>query len=92
MMLLAAMHRIPTVVFEPNVEPGFTNRVLAGIATRVAVAQQETAGRLGSQGDPYRLPGSPGVFRHSAEGASPAVHAADHRRKPRRFTDQSGCG
>ena len=29
MMLLAALHRIPTVVFEPNVEPGFTNRVLA---------------------------------------------------------------
>ncbi len=34
MMLLAAMHRIPTVVFEPNVEPGFTNRVLAAIATQ----------------------------------------------------------
>ncbi len=49
MMLLAAMHGVPTVVFEPNVEPGFTNRVLAGIATRVAVAQQETAGRLGSR-------------------------------------------
>ena len=32
MMLLAAMHGIPTVVFEPNVEPGFTNRVLARIA------------------------------------------------------------
>lgn len=47
MMLLAAMHRIPTVVFEPNVEPGFTNRILARIATRVAVAQPKTAGRLG---------------------------------------------
>jgi UDP-N-acetylglucosamine--N-acetylmuramyl-(pentapeptide) pyrophosphoryl-undecaprenol N-acetylglucosamine transferase len=49
MMLLAAMHRVPTVVFEPNVEAGFTNRVLAGIATRAAVAHQETAGRLGSK-------------------------------------------
>jgi UDP-N-acetylglucosamine--N-acetylmuramyl-(pentapeptide) pyrophosphoryl-undecaprenol N-acetylglucosamine transferase len=49
MMLLAAMHRIPTVVFEPNVEPGFTNRLLSGIATRVAVAQRQTAGRLGSR-------------------------------------------
>jgi UDP-N-acetylglucosamine--N-acetylmuramyl-(pentapeptide) pyrophosphoryl-undecaprenol N-acetylglucosamine transferase len=47
MMLLAVAHRIPTVVFEPNVEPGFTNRVLAGIATRVAVAYQETADRFG---------------------------------------------
>jgi UDP-N-acetylglucosamine--N-acetylmuramyl-(pentapeptide) pyrophosphoryl-undecaprenol N-acetylglucosamine transferase len=47
MMLLAAMHSIPTVVFEPNVEPGFTNRVLANMSTRVAVAHSETAQRLG---------------------------------------------
>jgi UDP-N-acetylglucosamine--N-acetylmuramyl-(pentapeptide) pyrophosphoryl-undecaprenol N-acetylglucosamine transferase len=49
MMLLAALHAIPTVVFEPNVEPGFTNRVLANIATRVAVAHAETAARLGKK-------------------------------------------
>ncbi|HUA00241.1 MAG TPA: undecaprenyldiphospho-muramoylpentapeptide beta-N-acetylglucosaminyltransferase [Candidatus Aquilonibacter sp.] len=47
MMLLAALHRIPSVVFEPNVEPGFTNRVLARMATRVAGAHQETAERFG---------------------------------------------
>lgn len=47
MMLLAALHGIPNVVFEPNVEPGFTNRVLARLATRVAVAHQETAERFG---------------------------------------------
>jgi UDP-N-acetylglucosamine--N-acetylmuramyl-(pentapeptide) pyrophosphoryl-undecaprenol N-acetylglucosamine transferase len=49
MMLLAAMHRIPSVIFEPNVEPGFTNRVLARLATRIAVASQETAARFGSR-------------------------------------------
>jgi UDP-N-acetylglucosamine--N-acetylmuramyl-(pentapeptide) pyrophosphoryl-undecaprenol N-acetylglucosamine transferase len=49
MMLLAVAHRIPTVVFEPNVEPGFTNRVLVGVATRVAVAYQETASRFGGK-------------------------------------------
>jgi UDP-N-acetylglucosamine--N-acetylmuramyl-(pentapeptide) pyrophosphoryl-undecaprenol N-acetylglucosamine transferase len=49
MILLAALHRIPTVVFEPNVEPGFTNRVLAGMATRIAVANQETASRFGKK-------------------------------------------
>ena len=49
MMLLAAAHRIPTVVFEPNVEPGFTNRVLVGMATRVAVGHQETADRFGAK-------------------------------------------
>jgi UDP-N-acetylglucosamine--N-acetylmuramyl-(pentapeptide) pyrophosphoryl-undecaprenol N-acetylglucosamine transferase len=47
MMLLAALHRIPNVVFEPNVEPGFTNRVLVRLATRVAVAHLETAERFG---------------------------------------------
>jgi len=47
MMLLATMNSIPTVIFEPNVEPGFTNRVLANIATRVAVAHEATAVRLG---------------------------------------------
>jgi len=49
MMLLAMAHGIPSVVFEPNVEPGFTNRVLAGMATRVAVAHEETAARFGSK-------------------------------------------
>jgi UDP-N-acetylglucosamine--N-acetylmuramyl-(pentapeptide) pyrophosphoryl-undecaprenol N-acetylglucosamine transferase len=49
MMLAAVAHRIPSVVFEPNVEPGFTNRVLAGIATRIAVAHQETATRFGKK-------------------------------------------
>ena len=47
MILLAAMHGIPTVLFEPNVEPGFTNRVLAGFATRIAVAHKQTAERFG---------------------------------------------
>jgi len=47
MMLAAVLHRIPTVVFEPNVEPGFTNRILVRMATRVAVGHEETAERLG---------------------------------------------
>lgn len=49
MMLVAMAHAIPSVVFEPNVEPGFTNRVLARMATRVAVAYHDTAARLGSK-------------------------------------------
>jgi UDP-N-acetylglucosamine--N-acetylmuramyl-(pentapeptide) pyrophosphoryl-undecaprenol N-acetylglucosamine transferase len=70
MMLLAAMHRIPTVVFEPNVEPGFTNRVLSGIATRVAVAQRKTAGRLGSRAILTGCPVRPEFF---------AVPSKEHR-------------
>jgi UDP-N-acetylglucosamine--N-acetylmuramyl-(pentapeptide) pyrophosphoryl-undecaprenol N-acetylglucosamine transferase len=49
MMLLARMHGVPSVIFEPNVEPGFTNRVLAGISTRVACGFQETAERFGKK-------------------------------------------
>jgi UDP-N-acetylglucosamine--N-acetylmuramyl-(pentapeptide) pyrophosphoryl-undecaprenol N-acetylglucosamine transferase len=45
MMLMAVLHSVPTVVFEPNVEPGFTNRVLADMATRVAVGFEATAER-----------------------------------------------
>jgi UDP-N-acetylglucosamine--N-acetylmuramyl-(pentapeptide) pyrophosphoryl-undecaprenol N-acetylglucosamine transferase len=37
-MLAAVLRGLPTVIFEPNAEPGFTNRVLAGIVTRVATA------------------------------------------------------
>jgi len=40
MMLAAVMRGLPTVVFEPNAEPGFTNRVLAGMVTRVATAYE----------------------------------------------------
>jgi UDP-N-acetylglucosamine--N-acetylmuramyl-(pentapeptide) pyrophosphoryl-undecaprenol N-acetylglucosamine transferase len=49
MMLLAAAHRIPSAIFEPNVEPGFTNRLLFRVATRVAVAHPQTAERLGGK-------------------------------------------
>ena len=33
MMLAAALRGLPTIVFEPNAEPGFTNRVLARMAS-----------------------------------------------------------
>jgi UDP-N-acetylglucosamine--N-acetylmuramyl-(pentapeptide) pyrophosphoryl-undecaprenol N-acetylglucosamine transferase len=62
MMLLAVMHRIPTVVFEPNVEPGFTNRALVGMATRVAVAYQQTATRFGSKSVVTGVPIRPEFF------------------------------
>ena len=49
MILAAWLHRIPSVIFEPNVEPGFTNRVLAGISTKVACGFEETAKRFGAK-------------------------------------------
>jgi len=37
-MLMAALHSIPAVIFEPNARLGFTNRLLARFAKRVATA------------------------------------------------------
>ena len=90
MMLLAVAHRIPTVVFEPNVEPGFTNRALVGMATRVAVAYQETAARFGSKSVVTGVPIRPEFFqipRKEAPGALPYSH---HGRKQRRLCRSTG--
>jgi UDP-N-acetylglucosamine--N-acetylmuramyl-(pentapeptide) pyrophosphoryl-undecaprenol N-acetylglucosamine transferase len=45
MMLAAILRGVPSVLFEPNVQPGFTNGVLGRLARRVAVAHEETARR-----------------------------------------------
>jgi UDP-N-acetylglucosamine--N-acetylmuramyl-(pentapeptide) pyrophosphoryl-undecaprenol N-acetylglucosamine transferase len=42
-LLLAALKRIPVVIFEPNAAPGFANRILARLATRIATGYEETA-------------------------------------------------
>ena len=49
MILAARLHGVPTMIFEPNVEPGFTNRVLASLANRVACGFAETAKRFGDR-------------------------------------------
>ncbi|MGH9728752.1 MAG: undecaprenyldiphospho-muramoylpentapeptide beta-N-acetylglucosaminyltransferase [Candidatus Acidiferrales bacterium] len=58
MMLFAALSGVPTVLFEPNLEPGFTNRVLARLAKRIATGFEETAQRFGAKakatGNPVR--------------------------------------
>ena len=49
MILAARVHGVPTMIFEPNVEPGFTNRVLANFVNRVACGFAETAKRFGDR-------------------------------------------
>src|SRR5512143_1127180 len=41
-MLAAAMRRIPTLIFEPNVVPGFANKIVAPFATAAAVHFEAT--------------------------------------------------
>jgi UDP-N-acetylglucosamine--N-acetylmuramyl-(pentapeptide) pyrophosphoryl-undecaprenol N-acetylglucosamine transferase len=42
-MLAAVLKRIPTLAFEPNVVPGFANRIVARMVSGAAVHFQETA-------------------------------------------------
>ena len=42
MMLAAVLRGIPTMIFEPNAEPGFTNHVLAEMVKRIATAYEHT--------------------------------------------------
>src|ERR1700722_117958 len=47
MMLVTWLHRVPNVIFEPNAEPGFTNRVLARMSQRIAAGYERSAQALG---------------------------------------------
>jgi UDP-N-acetylglucosamine--N-acetylmuramyl-(pentapeptide) pyrophosphoryl-undecaprenol N-acetylglucosamine transferase len=58
MMLATWLSRVPNVIFEPNAEPGFTNRVLAKLSARVAGGFEVSARALGTKavvtGNPVR--------------------------------------
>ena len=42
-MLMAGVRGLPSVIFEPNAEPGFSNRLLAMLATRMAAGYPSVA-------------------------------------------------
>ena len=43
MLLAAWLGRVPNVIFEPNAEPGFTNKVLARLSKRIATGYEVSA-------------------------------------------------
>src|ERR1700675_1367335 len=49
MLLAAWLGRVPNIIFEPNAEPGFTNKVLAGISTRIATGYEVSARAWGEK-------------------------------------------
>jgi UDP-N-acetylglucosamine--N-acetylmuramyl-(pentapeptide) pyrophosphoryl-undecaprenol N-acetylglucosamine transferase len=69
-MLAASLRRLPTVVFEPNAEPGFTNRVLADIATRIATAYERPTKLWGKKATLTGIP-----VRQEFFGIAPRVPA-----------------
>jgi len=48
-LLAAVMRGVPSVIFEPNAEPGLANRWLAPFAKRIATAYEVTAERWGAK-------------------------------------------
>ncbi len=73
-VLAAALAGVPTAIFEPNAEPGFTNRVLARMARRVATAYEATAARLGSRAVVTGIPVRAAFFE-----IAPRTHQAPFR-------------
>jgi UDP-N-acetylglucosamine--N-acetylmuramyl-(pentapeptide) pyrophosphoryl-undecaprenol N-acetylglucosamine transferase len=61
-MLAAVLRGLPTVIFEPNAEPGFTNRVLAGMVTRIATAYQAPTKAWGRKATLTGIPVRPEFF------------------------------
>ena len=49
MLLAAWFARLPNVIFEPNAEPGFTNRVLARISKRIVTGYENSARAWGKK-------------------------------------------
>ncbi|TAM80643.1 MAG: undecaprenyldiphospho-muramoylpentapeptide beta-N-acetylglucosaminyltransferase [Acidobacteria bacterium] len=68
-MAEAALAGIPTLLYEPNVVPGFTNRVLAPVVRLAAVGFEQSLAAYGSKG---RLTGHP--VRREFYGVEPKPH------------------
>jgi UDP-N-acetylglucosamine--N-acetylmuramyl-(pentapeptide) pyrophosphoryl-undecaprenol N-acetylglucosamine transferase len=77
MILTAALRSIPTVIFEPNAEPGFTNRLLAAVARRVAVGYPSVAARFSGHAGKAVFTGCP--VRAEFFSVAPREHAAPFR-------------
>jgi UDP-N-acetylglucosamine--N-acetylmuramyl-(pentapeptide) pyrophosphoryl-undecaprenol N-acetylglucosamine transferase len=74
MMLAAMLGGLPTVVFEPNAEPGFTNRVLARLATRIATAYEAPTKRWGAKATLTGIPVRPEFFAIPERAPSEPFH------------------
>src|SRR5438309_1403111 len=62
MLLATWLGRVPNVIFEPNAEPGFTNRVLARISTRIATGYEVSAREWGKKAVVTGCPVRPEFF------------------------------
>jgi UDP-N-acetylglucosamine--N-acetylmuramyl-(pentapeptide) pyrophosphoryl-undecaprenol N-acetylglucosamine transferase len=70
-MLTAILSRLPSIIFEPNAAAGFTNRVLADMADRIAAGFPSVAEKLGRRAVMTGCPVRPEFFQ--APQAHPLV-------------------
>jgi UDP-N-acetylglucosamine--N-acetylmuramyl-(pentapeptide) pyrophosphoryl-undecaprenol N-acetylglucosamine transferase len=62
MMLATWLQRIPNVIFEPNAEPGFTNKILARLSRRIATGYEISARTWGEKAVVTGCPVRPEFF------------------------------
>jgi len=62
MLLAAWLGRVPNVIFEPNAEPGFTNKVLARVSARIATGYEISAQSWGKKAIVTGCPVRPEFF------------------------------
>jgi UDP-N-acetylglucosamine--N-acetylmuramyl-(pentapeptide) pyrophosphoryl-undecaprenol N-acetylglucosamine transferase len=62
MMLASWLERVPNVIFEPNAEPGFTNKVLARLSRRIATGYEISAHTWGKKAVVTGCPVRPEFF------------------------------
>ena len=62
MMLATWLGRVPNVIFEPNAEPGLTNKLLARISSRIATGYEVSAQQWGKKAVVTGCPVRPEFF------------------------------
>jgi UDP-N-acetylglucosamine--N-acetylmuramyl-(pentapeptide) pyrophosphoryl-undecaprenol N-acetylglucosamine transferase len=62
MLLATWLAGVPNVIFEPNAEPGFTNKILARISTRIATGYEVSARAWGKKAIVTGCPVRPEFF------------------------------
>jgi len=73
-MLAAVLRGLPSIIFEPNAEPGFTNRVLARMVTRIATAYQGPTKRWGEKATLTGIPVRPEFFAIPSRAPAEPFH------------------
>jgi len=92
MMLATWLRGVPNVIFEPNAEPGFTNRVLARISKRIATGYDVSALAWGQKAVVTGCPVRAEFFSVAARTPQKTISDPYYRRQPGRSGDQPHRG